>query len=535
MALASSLVFATLATVTRYALGGATSSDAVNVFAKSFVGLFVAYKLFETFAYPAFFSPLRNLPGPKDHHFLLGQALNQFRADSPNEPYVSWVKKWPDVDFIRYMSFGNSEALLVTSLAAHKEVLQLKCYSFVKPPFFRRLLGDIVGFGLVFSEGDAHKSQRKAFRGMLSLGNLKNFLPVIRSKAEELTDVLDRAIAKDDGVVELIEVYSRLTLDIVGIFGLGVDLQNLSTEHSIFHDCYHQIFDPPPIGLAVTAINAFVPIRWLPIKPNRDFLNANKVVHTILGDYVKQRIEDVRSAREQRRPEEADKSKDLLTYMVEEKYFATDGDVWSEQDMLNQILNFVAGGHETSASLLVWATYVLSTYPEVERRLVAEIAQLLKRNPRPDYAEIEGLRYLNNFMRELLRVHCPAITLPREAIEDVVIQGTLIPKGTTLIMLPAAVHRNPSIWGPDADEFDPDRWDKLSAETTDIYAFAAFSHGPRICSGRAFTMLEFKAIMVELVSKFRFERIDKSDIQLINPSVLLRPRGGLRMKVVRRE
>lgn len=79
------------------------------------------------------------------------------------------MKRWPDTDFVRYTGVFNSEALLVTSLAAAKEVLQAQCYSFVKPPFFRRLIGDIVGLGLVFAEGEEHKKQRKAFRGMKHL------------------------------------------------------------------------------------------------------------------------------------------------------------------------------------------------------------------------------------------------------------------------------------------------------------------------------------------------------------------------------
>ncbi|OIW30733.1 cytochrome P450 [Coniochaeta ligniaria NRRL 30616] len=539
MALVPLLLAAILAVVAKYALKDTITSSATTVFVASFVSLYIAHKLYQLFVYPRYFSPLRHIPGPKDHHFLLGQAVNQFKANSPNEPYVSWVKKWPNEDFIRYLTFGNSEALLVTSLAAHREILQAKCYSFVKPPFFKRLITDIVGYGIVFSEGDDHKSQRKAFRGMFSLGNLKSFLPVFRSKGEELSGLFDRAIAKDDGIVELVEVYSRLTLDIIGIFGLGVDLDNLSNKHSVFHECYHEIFDPTPAGLVLTAINAFVPIRWLPVKPNRDFIRANGIIHSMLGDIIKQRVADVRTARGQPKPDkkasEEENSKDLLTFMVEEKYFAEDGDSWSEEDMLNQILNVVAGGHETTASSFVWATHVLSTYPDVERRLLAEIRQLLKRSPRPDYAEIEGLRYLNNFMRELLRVHCPAISAPREAGEDVVIRGVLIPKGTTVHTMPAAVQHNPSIWGPNTEVFDPDRWDNLSGEAADTYAFAAFSQGPRICIGRVFTMIEFKAIMVEIVSKFRFEKVGKGDIELINPSVLLRPRGGLKVKVIRRE
>jgi cytochrome P450 len=146
----------------------------------------------------------------------------------------------------------------------------------------------------------------------------------------------------------VVEVYSRLTLDIIGIFGLGVDLQNLSSEHSIFHECYHEVFDPPPAGLVLTAINAFVPIRWLPVKPNRDFIRANGTVHSMLDDIIKQRIAEVRTVKGQSKADdkasEEEKRKDLLTYMVEEKFFAEDGDSWSEKDMLNQILNFVAGG-----------------------------------------------------------------------------------------------------------------------------------------------------------------------------------------------
>lgn len=102
-------------------------------------------------------------------------------------------------------------------------------------------------------------------------------------------------------------------------------------------------------------------------------------------------------------------------------------------------------------------------------------------------------------------------------------------------MFPAAIQHNPSIWGSEADVFDPDRWDNLSGEAADIYAFAAFSQGPRICIGRVFAMTQFKAIMIEVVSKFRFEKIGDEKPEVINPSVLLRPRGGLKVKVVRRE
>lgn len=115
------------------------------------------------------------------------------------------------------------------------------------------------------------------------------------------------------------------------------------------------------------------------------------------------------------------------------------------------------------------------------------------------------------------------------------IQGVPIRKGTEILICPAAIHRNPRIWGPDADEFDPARWDKLEGDAADVHAWAPFLQGPRACIGRTLAWLEFKAVVVELVRRFTFERIMEGKIGLVNPSPVLRPAGGLRVKVVRRE
>jgi len=158
----------------------------------------------------------------------------------------------------------------------------------------------------------------------------------------------------------------------------------------------------------------------------------------------------------------------------------------------------------------------------------------------PSYRDIETLPYLHNFVREVLRVYCPGINAAREAIHDVVVQGVMIPKGTTLMIQPAIIQKNPTIWGADCDEFRPDRWDSLvpGSEAADPWAFAAFSHGPRVCIGRAFAMLEYKILLIELVSRFRFNRVDGDDrmaheIKLVNPSPMLRADGGLRVMVER--
>jgi len=184
----------------------------------------------------------------------------------------------------------------------------------------------------------------------------------------------------------------------------------------------------------------------------------------------------------------------------------------------------------------MWATILMTQYPAETTRLRDEIKALLNSSPSPSalsQSAIDSLPYLENFIREVLRFKCPAINIAREAATDVTIQGVRLRKGTTMLIQPAVFQHNPTIWGPDCDQFRPDRFDRLEGQAADPYAYTAFGQGPRICIGRALTMMEFKIILIELVSRFEFEAVGGGEMKLINPSVLLRPEGGIRVRVRR--
>lgn len=99
-------------------------------------------------------------------HFMLGQLLNQYRASRPDALWLEWAARWPDSPFVRYFGFANAELLLVNGVEAHREVLQTHCYDFKKPASFERLVGDIAGAGLLFTEGEEHRKQRKMIMSM---------------------------------------------------------------------------------------------------------------------------------------------------------------------------------------------------------------------------------------------------------------------------------------------------------------------------------------------------------------------------------
>ncbi|CAK7235823.1 hypothetical protein SBRCBS47491_009425 [Sporothrix bragantina] len=489
--------------------------------------------LYLLFIYPNYVSPLRHLPGPKDHHIFLGQLLNQFRAADPEQPYTAWMQNWPNEPLIRYQETGlAAEGLLINSADAYRDVMCARhCYAYQRSAPFRRLIGDIIGVGLVFAEGQEHRSQRKALGGLFTVSNVKSYLPVLQAKADRLIEEISSASsASGHGLVEIKSLYAQITLDVIGIFALGQDLHCLDSR-SEFQACYEDMFDLTQAGMLLAAVNLVVPIRWLPFKANRTFMHASARLRQILTGITEERISKVRGKKTGTNTEVP--AKDLLTYMVETKYLATvPSDRWSKQDLVEQVLNFMATGHETSAGALTFATHQLGLQPSVVQKLRQEALTL---SPSPTFTDIESLPYLDAVLHECLRFHPPVAGIPRVAQHDTTVAGQYIPKGTTLMPVPAVMHRNPALWGEDANVFRPQRWidDPATGGAVDgeAYAWVGFGHGPRACIGRALAALNFKVVLLALVRRFDWESIDRGKLPVVNPSGQLRPKGDVWLRV----
>lgn len=166
-------------------------------FASCLAPQYLLIKAYRHILHPHFLSPLRHLPGPTDNVPLLGQFPRILTSPSPNEPYLTWSEKWPSSPFIRYLGLGNQETLLINTVAAHKEVLQTHCYAFKKPDLLFRLIGDFLGRGLLFSEGAAHRRQRRILLGLFSAPNLKRISPVFRDKGDLMAQWFDDNLDAD--------------------------------------------------------------------------------------------------------------------------------------------------------------------------------------------------------------------------------------------------------------------------------------------------------------------------------------------------
>ncbi|KAK8080878.1 cytochrome P450 [Apiospora hydei] len=550
-----------------------------------FLGQYLLLKFYRVFLYHRYFSPLRHLPGPTDNHFLFGQSINFMRSESPTGLYVKWMKQWPDAPVIRYLGVFNREVLVVNSPTAYKHLLQNNCYSFVKPGWWRKAVREIEGDGLIMMEHDEHRAHRKMLNGTLSAPSVKKLEPVVWEKAREVGLLFDSAIAADPsgntGIISSSDTFSKFTLDIMGRITLGFEMNHLgSTAETYrqgklekspssrskqpvlsgdptFHEAYMAMFGQSTFGNLLTFVNAFFPIRWLPLEANRLYLRGTSWINRTLSSIIRKRQEEVTRATEVGSYEK-ENSRDIITFIAEETLPGGPAAGLKDNHFLGHILQLMAGGVDTTANMIAWSSYVLAGHHDIQARLQGEILDFLSRVPEPTYPDIDTLPYLNGFVKELLRVHCPgknfapfissiahtlliipptyhllltATTIHRQALHDVILDGVHVPKGTEVDAAFAMPMTNPLIWGADADQIKPERWSHLTTEQKSPYAFPAFSSGPRMCIGMNLAYLEMKVVLVEIMRRYRFVEVVQEP-RLQSPSFLLHA-NGLEVRVER--
>ena len=185
-------------------------------------------------------------------------------------------------------------------------------------------------------------------------------------------------------------------------------------------------------------------------------------------------------------------------------------------------------GHETTALVLFYTFYLLAQSPEAEDRLAAELGQVLGDRP-PTAADVPSLRYTEWVVRESMRLYPPAWGIAREALADCEIGGYHVPKGTQIFMIQWLVHRD-ARWFDDPEAFRPERWDNDLIKRLPRCAYFPFGDGPRICIGNHFAMMEAVLILATIAGRYRLTIEPGQTLELM-PSVTLRPRHGLRMRI----
>ena len=506
--------------------------DALRVFSAAFGFSIFVYLAYWSYIFPFYISTLRKVPTVPGFP-LWGQFFTIITTEV-GVPNREWHKTYGPI--VRYFFPFGAERLSIADDDALNHMCIKNPYNYPKPDRAKQWMVRVLGEGVLLAEGNPHKHQRKALSPGFSIQSIKALTPIFWRKALLLSKLWERdmLVAKTKSMtIEVLEWLNRTTLDIIGEAGFGTDLDSLEHPETPIREAYRLVFAFDIQSRVLHGLAAFIPLtKYLPAKMNRDILQSRNIIMSKATDIVRQKHQKTHA-----------KDKDIIALIVKDnmRMEAAGEATLSFETMRDQVMTFLGAGHDTTATGVAWTIHLLSTHPEVQERVRAEIKQhypfMFDPTTRNDVDRLssldaDNLHYLDNVCRESLRYIPPIPMTVRELINDDRLGGYDVPAKTTVYIHANAIHRLPSFWGDDADVFDPDRWDRLPEGHTSN-AFMTFLQGPRGCIGRKFAETEMKCLMICLLSMYRFER----DMAVDDPEswkmwrLVLRPRDGVQCKV----
>jgi cytochrome P450 len=402
---------------------------------------------------------------------------------------------------------GAFPLLLVTSAEIAHEALVEKDADFVKG-FGLSLFGrPLLGNGLLSSEGDFHRRQRK----LMAPAFVQKRIAAYATEISARTEVAQGGWA-DGASVDVAEAMMRLTLEIVGKTLFDAEFGSDAAE---IGDALTQAMEH-----IIGSLNALVPIppTW-PTPRNRRNQEAIARLDQIVYRVIREHRED--------RLDRGDFLSMLLLAQDED-----DGSVMTDKQVRDEAMTIVLAGHETTANALAWTFYLLAQHPTVRARLEREVDAALGGRS-PTLADLPKLPYALQVIKEAMRLYPPAYVFARRPVRDVTLGGHAVTKGQMVLFNVAGMHRVARYY-PEPHRFDPDRFTPAAEKALPRQAYMPFGAGSRVCIGNHFALMESQLVLATLTQRLRFDPLPGARSVDTESLVTLRPRGGLPMRVHRR-
>ncbi|KAJ7718641.1 cytochrome P450 [Mycena metata] len=479
------------------------------------LGAYLLWKILNGL-YAELTSPLRYLPGPKSSHWFYGNLL-EVAADEHSGLEERYVKEYGRT-FKYHWLFGKASLYTTDAKAVHHFLSNTEIYQ--KSPSLRFSLSRVVGPGVLVMEGDAHKKQRKIMNPAFGAPQIRELTEIFVEKSIQLRNIWAAQATRDGGTarVEIVSWLSKATLDIIGLAGFNYNINALGAEHGDTPDELAEAFET--VVKSETGFNffrllqvLFPVLQSIPVRPTKSQATIMRIGRKLLAD-SKQEIKANGTF-------ETGRARDLLNLLVRAN---TSKDIpanqqLSDEDVIAQVPTFLVAGHETTSTAVTWALFALTQNKAAQTRLREELLNVSTETP--DMEELNALPYLDWVVRETLRVHAPVPSTSRIAMRDDVVQlGTpftdskgkvqdsvRVRKGDSISIPILALNRDAEIWGPDAMEFVPERWETAASNNIPgIWGhMLTFIGGPRSCIGFRFSLIEMKALLFTLIRGLEFE------------------------------
>ncbi|MEA2915257.1 MAG: cytochrome / NADPH-cytochrome reductase, partial [Bradyrhizobium sp.] len=347
---------------------------------------------------------------------------------------------------------------------------------------------------------------------MQPFGNraMQSYHPSMVDIAEQLVKKWERLNADEE--IDVVHDMTALTLDTIGLCGFDYRF------NSFYREDYHPFVESLVRSLETIMLTRGLPLEGLWLRNrNRDLANDVAFMNAMVDEIVAER---------RRNAEAAEGKKDMLGAMMTGIDRAT-GEQLDDVNIRYQINTFLIAGHETTSGLLSCTLYALLKYPDVLKKAYEEVDRVLgpDLNAKPTYQQVTQLTYITQVLKEALRLWPPAPAYGIAPLKDETIGGQYkLQKNTFVLVLALALHRDPSVWGPNPDAFDPENFNREAEAARPVNAWKPFGNGQRACIGRGFAMHE-AALAIGMILQ-RFKLIDHNRYQMVLKETLtIKPEG----------
>ena len=434
----------------------------------------------------------------------------------PNAPVQHLVRLTKELGPIFWLDMMGAPLVIVSGHDLIDELSDEKRFDKAVRGSLRRVRA--VGGDGLFTADTNEPNWSKAHNILLQpFGNraMTSYHPSMVDIAEQLVKKWERL--NGDEEIDVVHDMTALTLDTIGLCGFDYRF------NSFYRRDYHPFVESLVRSLETIMMTRGIPLEglWLQ-KRRRDLAQDVAFMNKMVDEIIAERRGNA---------EAAEGKKDMLGAMMTGVDRAT-GEQLDDVNIRYQINTFLIAGHETTSGLLSCTIYALLKHPEVLKKAYEEVDRVLGPdiNARPTYQQVTQLTYITQILKEALRLWPPAPAYGIAPLKDETIGGKYkLKKNTFVTVLVMALHRDPSVWGPNPDAFDPENFSREAEAKRPINAWKPFGNGQRACIGRGFAMHE-AALAIGMILQ-RFKLIDTHRYQMhLKETLTIKP-DGFKIKV----
>lgn len=444
-------------------------------------------------------------PVARPDRVSLRRYVRLFRDDilsaQPARLYRAWMAEFRTPFFRSYLI--NQPELIRT-------VLKDRPGDFPKSDRVSEGLRPLLGNSVFLTNGETWKRQRRIIDPAFEGGRLKDTFPAMWQAAEAC---VSRLSDQTDRPVEIEAETSHAAADVI-----FRTLFSIPIEHAVAAQVFTRFRDYQR-SAPILNIAAFIPLpRWFPRFHSRRTREAARHIRELITQLTSDRQAQIAAGTA---PD------DLATKIMTTRDPQT-GDGFDTEEMVDQVAIFFLAGHETSASALAWALYLVATHPDWQETLANE-AQALDTGA--EFGVIARLPRARDTFREALRLYPPVPMMVRETSCPESFRNRPLKRGAQVVLSPWHLHRHERLWD-NPDGFDPQRWSTENGRSCMRDAFIPFSAGARVCPGAGFAMVEGPLILSMILRHYRIEPVGPAPVPVAHLTV--RSRNGIHLRLTRR-